>query len=255
MQPTPENEIFQPLRNVVKIYPNLVRLYKYKTPTKIRSKGWERTDGIPETTKSSNPKTTPQSFQKSIQRTKTRITDYVLANKFDLFVTFTFATDRQDQQKVKTKLSTWLKSQQKRHGKFQYLLIPEFHKDGKSIHFHGLFSNYKGGLSDSNKRTKTGQTIYNISSYRKGFTTAIYLTNQEIVANYVRKYITKDMPIQKNQRRYWVSKDLLKPEVFHNQNISETNFEELFENEYLFISQFQSKMPILSNQGVNNGKN
>jgi len=155
MAHTPENEIYKELTNVVKIYPDLIKLIKYKNLPQVREKYWELENGEEQTNTSTNPKTTSKSFAKSIQRTKTRISDYVLTNKFDLFVTFTFATDRQDQKKVKTKLNTWLKSQQKQHGKFQYLLIPEFHKDGKSIHFHGLFANYKGKLTDSTKRTKT----------------------------------------------------------------------------------------------------
>jgi hypothetical protein len=114
----------------------------------------------------------------------------------------------------------WLNNQRILHGKFKYLIVPEYHKDNKSLHFHGLFLGYNGNLVDSG-RTKNGRTIYNINSYRAGFTTAVRIDNREKVASYVAKYITKDMPKFRNKQRYWCSNGLKRPLKIVNPKLTE----------------------------------
>lgn len=183
----------------------------------------------------------------SIRRTKTVISDLIICNPFDHFATFTFngtkegqkkygyaITDRTDVDICKKKMSKWLKNQREMHGKFEYLIIPEFHKDGKAIHFHALLRSYKGNLRDSGKR-KNSRTIFNITSYKLGHSTLVKITQEKNnigkVANYVKKYITKDMPVFENKKRYWCSSGLIRPQKLSNPNF--TPFEmETFKKTY-----------------------
>lgn len=160
----------------------------------------------------------------SISRTRAAVRDYVLCNRFDLFITFTFREDREDVDRCKSKMANWLKNQQKRKGKFGYIIVPEFHKDQKAIHFHALFKNYPGELElainpntgrQVKAKGKTGGTVYTLKSYRLGYSNAQRVGDSSEdyakVANYVRKYITKDMPVFLNKNRYWVSQGLKTP--------------------------------------------
>lgn len=78
------------------------------------------------------------------------------------------------------------------------------------MHFHGLFSGYKGSLKDSG-HAKNGRIIHNIGSYRGGFTTAVKIDDIKKVSSYVAKYMTKEMPKFRNKQRYWCSNDLKRP--------------------------------------------
>ena len=167
-------------------------------------------------------------LQRSLQRTKTSIKDIILCNHFEHFCTFTFADHRDDVEVCKARMQYWLKSQQKLHGSFEYLIVPEFHKDGKSLHFHALFRGYRGQLKPavSSKTGKelfshAGYQIFDIVSYRSGFGEAAKIEQSDEsrskVANYVTKYITKDMPQFFGKKRYWVSRSLVRP--LRNSNV------------------------------------
>lgn len=204
------------VENYAKIYPNRISLFVPAIPYTKLQDGMEKTRSeIKLSTKSTTPETP---FWRSIRRTKTLISDIVLCNDFQLFATFTFAKDRQDIGRCKSKMSNWLQSQQKQYGSFSYLIVPEFHKDGKSLHFHALLKDYKGNLHKTKIR-QSNRTIYNIKSYRSGFSTAVKIDDHQKVASYIKKYITKDMPFLPGQKRYWVSKGLLRPVVVYNTDI------------------------------------
>lgn len=86
---------------------------------------------------------------------------------------------------------------------------------------------YKGSIIQGTS-TKTGKLlfrrgkpVYQIASYKKGFTDIQIFPPLEKarVANYCRKYITKEMPIFDNKKRYWTSKKLKRPLVLYNSDI------------------------------------
>lgn len=169
----------------------------------------------------------PEDVERSIRRSKKRVREYSQYNKFEILATFTFKADRQNIPKCMTKMKTWLKNQQKRNGEFDYLVVAEFHKDGKSVHFHALIRGYKGKLAEAiNPRTgkplkKYGRQVYNFAGYRHGFAEAqIIEDNPEShakVGNYVGKYITKDMtPALFGKHRYWRSSGVRPPETEDN---------------------------------------
>lgn len=227
------------VKNFTKKYPKKLVLYEYKKHSVKLYEGFELEKDLvvqyspPDEQNSLHHRET--SLTRSLRRTKTTIADIVLCNEFDLFTTFTFAEDRYNIELSKSKMQNWLKSQQKTHGKFYYIIVPEFHKDKKAIHFHGLFKNYKGQLTDSEKKIN-GRKAYNITSYKSGFTSAVKIDDVAKVANYVRKYITKDMPQFAGRKRYWHSTGLKLPEITYNVNNIE-NKSTIYENEFMIISE------------------
>ncbi len=171
--------------------------------------------------------TSPEDIERSIRRSKKMVRDYCEYNKFEIFATFTFKTDRQNISKCTAKMNTWLKNQQKRTGGFEYLIVPEFHKDGKSVHYHGLIKGYEGKLDEAiNPKTgqpiiKSGRQTCNFAGYRHGFAEAQLIKDtpesHARVGNYVGKYITKDMtPALFGKHRYWRSSGLSLPETEDN---------------------------------------
>jgi hypothetical protein len=217
----PEHEIYQLVSAYAKIYPAMTKLFQFNEPSKVRIAGFEERNLHTHSRRKSSDD--PMLWYDSLRRTKTRLSDLVISNNFDLFCTFTFAEDRQNINLLKYKMERWLKNQNRLVGKFAYLVIPEFHPKAlaegrKEIHFHALFKHYNGALMDSGHRRKDGRVVYNLPQYSLGFTTAtrINVDGVPLVASYIKKYITKDMPQFNNKKRYWCSHDLVRPEKVRN---------------------------------------
>lgn len=159
----------------------------------------------------------------SVARTRLAIADIVKCNEFDLFATFTFDKakhNRQDPDECRRSMSKFLNNSKYRHSpKLSYLVVPEFHKDGKSLHFHALLKNYNGRLKNSGV-VQNGREVYNVSGWLGGFSTAVKIDNHEAVSAYIRKYITKDMPTFFARRRYFCSHGLTRPVKSVNKWIS-----------------------------------
>ena len=124
--------------------------------------------------------------------------------------------------KCRAKMSNWLKNQRKRiNPDLKHLIVAEFHKDGVSLHFHALLKNFTGKLVAAiNPKTnrplkKHGNPVYNIPSYRSGFTDAQKIddnpVSQAVMTRYLTKYITKDMPSFPNRKRFWASDGFKRP--------------------------------------------
>lgn len=196
------------ISNVTKEYDDMFKVVIYKEPRpcivndgriKRNKNEVDHDDYVPEIS--------------SLTRTKTLIRDIVLSNDFDLFCTFTFDPDKVDRfnfQSCWSKMSRWLHHQKENNSSFTYLIVPEQHKSG-AWHFHALISHYSGSLRDSKHKSSSGRPVYNMTSYRSGFSTAVKIDNREAVANYVTKYITKDFIKTFNQRRFFCSRNLKRP--------------------------------------------
>lgn len=155
-----------------------------------------------------------KAIEESLRRTRMTIFDYALANDFTHFVTFTFNPKKVDRYSIESTSATmryWLNRQKKHSPDFAYLIVPEFHKD-KAIHFHALIKNYNGHLKKTNVIQK-GKRVYNLTGFTAGFTNAQELDDDQIkAAAYIAKYISKDTISKFNKRRYWPSKNLVKPQ-------------------------------------------
>lgn len=174
-----------------KIYRDEVRTtvfnYRAYNPNKLE------TVKLPRRSFSKNPSNDSRSD--SVKRAKDKVFDIATINDFELFVTLTCNDNVLDGASISDVIKAfkeWAHNMSRRYG-MVYLFLPEYHSDGKRIHFHGLV---KGNLRlvDSGHKDKSGRTMYNVDNWKYGFSTVIQLDgNTERVANYVTKYITKDM--------------------------------------------------------------
>lgn len=165
-------------------------------------------------------------LDRSIRRTYISVKDIFMCNAFDLFATFTFKSDRSDIKKCKAKMSGWLKRQRKADKSFQYVIVPEFHKDGISLHFHALIKNYSGALVRAyNPRShkplvKKRRQVWDFPNYTLGHSEVYVIgeTDNDKTASgfYLLKYVRKDMPVFESKKRYWASRGLDKPLIIEN---------------------------------------
>jgi hypothetical protein len=208
-----------------KIYPHAIRVFIPSVPYKKKLPFFEEHvdeyDNVVEdwpTQVNLSNEVKEDNIERSLRRTRTLIADYVLCNEFELFATFTFdpkKSDRLNPDAVKLQMANWLRNQRKRTGRFQYLIVPEFHKDGQALHFHALFMGYGGELVNAG-RSHNGRQVYHFKSYTLGFNSAVKIDDVAKVSSYVRKYITKDMPQFRDKRRFWTSLNLERPRIIDN---------------------------------------
>ena len=157
---------------------------------------------------------TERSIKVSLNRTKQMIYEYALNNHWDYFVTLTFDSkkinfERTDYKKCIATFKRWINSMKTRKAAdLMYLCIPELHKDG-AVHFHLLMAQC-GSLEfvDSGHKNK-GMQIYNLKNWTYGFSSASVVQDSVRCANYVTKYISKDLCIhEKYMSRYYKSSNL-----------------------------------------------
>lgn len=130
----------------------------------------------------------------SFSRTVQVVYELARSNVWDWFLTFTFKpdlVDRYNYDACSKILKNWFIVQRRNFPGLKYIVVPEQHKDG-AWHFHGLFSNCDGMCVPSGK-TINGEPIYNVGTYKWGFTTATKVCSNERVTKYISKYITKDL--------------------------------------------------------------
>lgn len=204
--------------NLTKVYPDMIKVVIYREPkffiTEHNLRKRELTD--------------PDNFKpkiSSLNRTKTLIRDIVLCNDFEYFCTFTFDPKKVDSFNLfacRAKMATWLHHQRDlstaQGREFKYLIVPEQHKSGR-WHFHALISGYTSTLKRTKVVTRSMRPIYNITSFRSGFTTCTPIDSKEGVSNYVAKYITKEFIRVFNKKRFMCSKNLTRPQRIVNSNI------------------------------------
>ena len=165
----------------------------------------------------------PRERTDNLRRAKQAIFDLAALNDWSYFITLTLDgehIDRYDPCQIVKPVTKWLDNMVQRRD-LQYMIVPEYHKDG-AIHFHGLISDglrmqdsgtvkvpyrkkpikrataRRNGFADDEM-----QIVYNIEDYKLGFSSALSIYGErEHLAKYMTKYITKDL--QKIfGRRYW----------------------------------------------------
>lgn len=156
-------------------------------------------------------------FKRSSRRSKSVIYDIARSNTWEWFITLTFDPEKVnsfDYDECSKGLKNWLdRVRRKCDGDLKYIIIPELHKSGR-YHFHGLLSGAYGlEFVDSGHETN-GDIIYNIGSYKLGFTTATQVKDTNRVSMYIAKYVTKELTAcTKGKKRYWASRNCEKPVV------------------------------------------
>lgn len=210
------------------------------------------------------------SVAKSMKRTIDKIYDYANCNEWEWFCTFTFddkKVDRSSFDDVVAKFSKWLNNMQNKYcNDMKYLVVPEKHKDG-SYHFHGLFSNcdglnfvpainhqeeYRGHDNKyyMQELVRKGQQVFNIKRFKLGYSDCTQVKDTKKVANYVLKYITKELILDTpNKKRYWCSRNLDTP-VEEDYLVPILDYEESLQ-EMLSVL-LENKVDVYSNECVLN---
>lgn len=198
------------VKNITKEYPEMYKIVIYKQP-----KFFIKTDSIKRKREQVSEDYVPKIS--SLNRTKTLVRDIILCNNFEYFCTFTFNPAKIDSFKISScwrAMSSWLHNQRNKSREkgidFKYLVIPEQHKSGR-WHFHALISGYTSTLKATKSFSPSLRPIFNITSFRSGFTTAVPIDSKQAVSSYVTKYITKDFVTMFNQRRFFASRNLERP--------------------------------------------
>ena len=182
----------------------------------------------------------------SISRTKTMLKMILSMNDFDWFCTLTFDKDkinRTDDKSVYEAYVKFINNIQHQFPTIRYVTVLERHEDG-NIHFHLVIGGVpwqKLGLVNTGKvcchwaikkkkvcsleyfnKTKhlhelketDGLTIYNITSFIYGFTTATRIASQDRCSSYVMKYVEKALgSTEIFKKRFYYSRNLIVPEI------------------------------------------
>lgn len=194
----------------------------------------------------------------SVNRTKKRVNELARSCEmgWEYFCSLTFSPDtidRTDFQLCMKKVRAWLNNQRKCHSPdLRYLCVPEAHSRTEANglpawHVHILLADvgtmifedsHKVAIGkkafDRNEQNKHYPTIYNLSGWKWGFSTAIPIThtNGHRISHYITKYITKQMYLMAgNCHKYYASQNLGKPKV-STYNIPQ-NLQKNFVNHYL----------------------
>lgn len=170
-----------------------------------------------------------RSARNSLNRTKQNIYKYSRQANWEYFITLTFdgaKVDRYDFDTCMKKANIWFKNQRRLVAPdIKYLFVPEQHKDG-AWHIHGVICDIgEIKLTDSGRvaigkksyiRTSKNAnypTIFNLSGWRFGFSTATKVKDKHKVATYITKYLTKDLCESTfGKKRYYRSRNIPEPE-------------------------------------------
>lgn len=164
------------------------------------------------------------SNMKSLQRSKDNFFGYVQSrrNNWRYFVTFTFSpkrVDRMDDEAVKNAYGIFSKALKRIDKNVTIIVVPERHPNSGAIHFHGFIGNIDltrylslaRGNNNQPLRSKCGQLLYNLSLFKYGYSTVAILDkdyNEQQIANYCAKYLTKSDRIGYNKKAYYRTTNL-----------------------------------------------
>ena len=187
------------------------------------------------------------SMSKSIKRTKILLNMLLEMNDFDWFATLTFDKEKIDRTNDAEVFNAYVKYINNIKHKFlslRYICVPERHEDN-CIHFHLLIGGVSAnqlGLVNSGKvfchwayfknkicskdyfeKTKNeheltetdGLSVYNITTFPYGLTTASRIASRERCNSYVKKYIDKALGTSTEifKKRFYYSDNLEVPTI------------------------------------------
>ena len=172
----------------------------------------------------SGDETNEDNARRAVNRAKVRAFDFIMCNPdLDAFATLTLDGDRIERTsypEIYGRLRGWLSNRVQRRG-LKYILCPEYHDDGQSIHFHMLANS--GSLDLIGARTpggfparRKGKPVYNIADWDLGFSTAQLIPptdGREAVAKYIFKYMGKQTGARIGGRYFLHGGDLAAPVV------------------------------------------
>lgn len=211
----PEGEITHKVRAKFSMQPDgskrLLSIQEFTQPM-FRESGYEVCDRfdvkkllIPEETDCATPEDVRQlNIQRAVRRAKVSCFDILECNPdMDAFATMTIspeAATRTSWEECYGLMRSWLSNRVQRRD-LKYVVVPEHHADGKSIHFHAVMNSE--ALRMERARSPTGRLIYrdkkpvfNMSDCDFGYSTVMTVEGesaQDKVAKYIFKYMGKQL--------------------------------------------------------------
>jgi len=216
--------------SIKKLNENSFKIIYLKQP--IQTPGYER--------EKINRDINDKKLDNSISRSRTRIFEYSMCNKFEYFITLSLNGEKKNRYELKPfikDLGQFIRDYRKKYKvDIQYILIPEKHKDG-AWHMHGLIK----GIPESHLHINdNGYLDWKAYKDKFGWISLGKVKNQEAVSKYITKYITKSFNsnmgvIEKEQKLYYVTRGLKKPEVIKKGSLPTRQLEAIpwtYKNEY-----------------------
>lgn len=202
---------------------------RYKSKERLSKKYWNYNDF---------------KLDNNIVRAKTNIFNIVSYNKFKYFYTQTISSvfARSDLKRLISRFSYFTCNLRKKFPdrEFYYLIIPEYHKDKRNWHIHGLLSS---GYEVCCYINNNG--FLSLSYFDKiGINSASVIKNYEACCKYITKYITKDiaLDIKKGEKMYYCSQKMLRENLVNDiivTQIAPIHFD--FKNEYVYKTSVEEK--------------
>lgn len=175
--------------------------------------------------------------ERATRRARKNAFDIIMCNHdLDLFATFTYAPERVDNKadydECYEYLRGWLSNRVQRNG-LKYVCVPERTKVG-DIHFHAIMNSsalkLTPAVSPKTGRllTRKGKTLFNISDWARGFSSAEMITKQKAddderakVSKYIFKYMGKQSCQKIGGRYVLIGGDVVKPTYVYGDTPSE----------------------------------
>ena len=95
-------------------------------------------------------------LKKRVKERKEKIIDLAFNNSWEYFITLTFDScnlnyfpNGYSHEVAISLMVKWLNNLRHKNKNMRYIIVSEFHKESKHLHFHGLFSNVDFDLSQS----------------------------------------------------------------------------------------------------------
>jgi hypothetical protein len=157
-----------------------------------------------------------RSIANSVYRTKCRFYDIVHSMNVEWFGSLTFnpdykfGPDRYNKEAVATYTKNQFKKFRVRAPDLQYIFVLEQHKDG-AWHIHCVLGNIKGlSFEDANLKLY-GRQVYHLIDWVAGFSDFSKTEDSQRCANYMLKYVTKDLCKDLSSHRFYASRNIPKP--------------------------------------------
>lgn len=189
---------------------------------KIFSKPIYIPDNLGQTGIKGQGKRPEKTLREAIRRAKNKIHGYVLANDWQYWATQTFnseVVDRFSLDEIVKRYNRRLQYLRTKYGKLKWVIVPEQHKNG-AWHMHMFISGIPADRVVDSGHEYYNRRIYNwvdMTSY--GFNALVDIGDIEPLgrvkmANYITKYITKDLAQKRfNKKMYWCSRGLRLPSI------------------------------------------
>lgn len=186
-------------------------------------------------------------LENNIARAKSRIYEIAMCNEWSHFMTGTLDASKYNRYNLpafRKDLSKFINNQRRdaKAPNLKYLIIPEQHKDG-AWHFHGLLNGLNPKMlsefgPDVPKKIRSQYRNYCAYSKKFGFCSVGEIKNQEAVAAYITKYISKDMAktnVGLGNHLYYCSKGLKRAEKIKEGRLLTSPKYWDYQNEYVKV--------------------